>query len=164
MEFVQNNLLLIGVAFVSGALLLWPYVRRSAGGPAVDNTKATLLINREDALVLDVRDSNEFANGHVLGAKNIPLAQLESRVGELGKHQVKPVIVVCKAARTWRPRPAPCCARGASPTFTLAGGYQAWFSAACRSRRSRPAMACVLMYCIATCPYLAPRSCWCRRA
>ncbi len=129
MEFVQNNLLLIGVAFVSGALLLWPYVRRSAGGPAVDNTKATLLINREDALVLDVRDSNEFANGHVLGAKNIPLAQLESRVGELGKHQVKPVIVVCNSGQNLAPKAGALLrAQGFANVHTLAGGYQAWLS------------------------------------
>ena len=73
MDFVKNNLLLILVAFVSGAMLLWPLVRRSAGGPWVDTLGATQMINREDALVLDVREAAEYARGHILGAKSVPL-------------------------------------------------------------------------------------------
>ena len=73
MDFIQNNLLLIAVAFASGAMLIWPFVRRTAGGPWVNTLQATQLINREDALVLDVREPAEYAKGHILGAKNVPL-------------------------------------------------------------------------------------------
>ncbi|MFN2645134.1 MAG: rhodanese-like domain-containing protein, partial [Burkholderiales bacterium] len=76
MDFVRNNLLLFVVALVSGAMLLWPLVRRTGGGPWVSAAQATHLINREDAIVIDVREPNEFASGHVLGAKNLPLARL----------------------------------------------------------------------------------------
>ena len=69
MDFVRNNLLLFVVAFVSGAMLLWPLFRRGAGGPWVNTAEATHLINREDALVLDVRDPGEFGAGHILGAR-----------------------------------------------------------------------------------------------
>jgi hypothetical protein len=55
-KFLQENILLIAVAFVSGAMLLWPYLRRATGGPSVNPSQATQLINREDAVVLDVRD------------------------------------------------------------------------------------------------------------
>ena len=75
-QFVQNNLLLIVVAFVSGAMLLWPLVRRTAGGPWVTPAQATHLINREDALVVDVREPGEYGAGHILGAKNVPLARM----------------------------------------------------------------------------------------
>src|SRR3954470_24914875 len=74
--FVRHNLLLFVVALVSGGMLLWPFVRRTSGGPWVTAAQATHLINREEAIVVDVREPNEYAAGHVLGAKNLPLARL----------------------------------------------------------------------------------------
>ncbi len=58
-KFVENNLLLFAVAVISGAMLLWPLLRRGAGGPWVSVAQATQLINREDALMVDVRDKGE---------------------------------------------------------------------------------------------------------
>jgi len=125
-DFVKNNLLLIAVAAVSGAMLVWPYLRRSTGGPWVSTLQATQMINREDALLLDVRDTTEFAGGHLLGAKNIPLANLEARAGEIDKLKAKPVIVMCsdgsragKAATVLRER-------GFANVVNLAGGFPAW--------------------------------------
>lgn len=130
MEFVQNNILLIGVAFVSGAMLLWPHVRRSSGGPWVDTLAATQLINREDALVIDVRDTNDYANGHLIGAKNIPLPQIESRLSELERHKDKPVIVVCNSGQNLAPKAmAGLRAKGFTRLHNLSGGYQGWLSA-----------------------------------
>src|SRR5213594_1847500 len=94
-EFIRNNLLLIAVAFVSGAMLLWPLVRRTTGGPWVNPAQATHLINREDAIIIDVRDPAEFAGGHVLGARNVPLARLDAPTPELLKRKERPVIVYC---------------------------------------------------------------------
>jgi len=68
-KFLQDNILLIAVAFVSGAMLLWPYVRRATGGPSVSPSQATQLINREDALVIDVREPGEFGAGHILARR-----------------------------------------------------------------------------------------------
>jgi rhodanese-related sulfurtransferase len=126
LEFLKNNIMLVAVALVSGAMLIWPYFRRSSGGPWVNTLEATQLINREDALVLDVREQLEFSNGHLLGAKNVPLASIEARAGELDKHKAKPVIVVCadgnrasKAATVLR-------ARGFANVVNLAGGFPAW--------------------------------------
>lgn len=126
LEFFKNNLLLIGVAFASGAMLLWPYVRRTAGGPWVDNTQATQLINREDALVLDVRDTNEYANGHVLGAKNIPLALLDGRLGEIEKHKDKPIVLVCATGNRSSAAINLLRAKGFTRPCNLSGGYAAW--------------------------------------
>ena len=89
-QFVQNNLLLIVVAFISGGMLLWPLLRRSAGGPWVTPAQATHLINREDALVVDVRDPGEYGAGHVLGAKNVPLARIEEGANDLAKRKEQP--------------------------------------------------------------------------
>src|SRR5258708_38793227 len=94
-DFVRNNLLLFIVALVSGGMLLWPLVRRTTGGPWVNTTHAPQLINRDEALVIDVREPGEYARGHVLGAKNLPLARLDAPGGDLGKRKERPVIVHC---------------------------------------------------------------------
>lgn len=126
MDFVQNNIFLIAVAFISGAMLIFPLVRSRAGGPAVDTTGATHLINREDALVIDVRDAEEYAKGHILGARNIPLAQLEARIAELEKHKAKPLILSCDTGNRSQGALATLRARGFERAVNLAGGLAAW--------------------------------------
>src|SRR3989304_6266070 len=93
LKFFLDNILLIGVAFVSGAMLLWPTLRRGAGGASVNTLEATQLINRHDAVVVDVRESAEFGKGHILNARNIPLSQFEARCTEIHKFKAKPVIL-----------------------------------------------------------------------
>ena len=53
-------------------------------------------MSRSKPLILDVRDATEFATGHIQGAKNIPLAELASRVKEIEKFKDKPVLVHCQ--------------------------------------------------------------------
>ena len=126
MDFIQNNILLIAVAFASGAMLIWPLVRRSAGGPWVGTLEATQLINREDALVIDVREPAEYAKGHVLGSKNVPLGDVERRAAEFDKHKAKPVILVCESgSRSARALDA-LRGRGFARVVNLSGGFGAW--------------------------------------
>ena len=126
MDFVRNNLLLFAVAIVSGGMLLWPLVRRTAGGPWVSPAQATHLINREDAIIIDVREPAEFAAGHVLGAKNVPLARLAAPpTPDLLKRKERPVIVygedqrVAKAAAALKKH-------GFARVTHLSGGLKAW--------------------------------------
>ena len=126
MQFVQNNILLFVVAFVSGAMLLWPLVRRTAGGPWVNPTQATHLINREDAFVIDVREPGEYAAGHVLGAKNVPLARLETGAGELVKKKDRPVIVYCDGGDRSGKAIAALKKQGYTRLANLSGGLGAW--------------------------------------
>ena len=124
MEFVRNNLLLFVVAFVSGAMLLWPLVRRGAGGPWVSTAEATHLINREDASILDVREPGEYGSGHIIGAKNVPLARLEG--GELPKRKDKPVIVYCDTGERAGKAVAGLKKQGFERVVNLSGGLRAW--------------------------------------
>ena len=126
MEFVQNNLFLIVVAVISGGMLLWPAIRGRAGGPAISTAEATNLINREDALLVDVREADEFAKGHILGAKNIPLSQLEASEGELEKHKSKPVILHCETGNRSATAMSTLRAKGFERAVNLAGGYAGW--------------------------------------
>ncbi|UYG00003.1 MULTISPECIES: rhodanese-like domain-containing protein [unclassified Halomonas] len=94
-EFVMNHPLLVGAFLL--VLLAWlVYETRSASTHAVSSSEATQLINREDAVIVDVRESKEFKAGHIAGARNIPQSNLDSRMNELEKVKDKPIIVVCK--------------------------------------------------------------------
>jgi rhodanese-related sulfurtransferase len=126
-EFIKSNALLIGLALGSGIMLLMPMFRKSAGGvPSLTAAEAVTLINRNNAVVLDVRDDAEFANGHIADAIHIPVADLESRLSELKKYKTKPVLVNCQRGA----RSAKACEILRKAEFTqvhnLQGGLDAW--------------------------------------
>ena len=125
MDFIRNNILLIAVAFVSGAMLIWPLVRRTTGGPWVSTAEATRLMNREDALVVDVREPGEYGAGHILGAKNFPLQRLDGSGGLL-KRKDKPVIVYCDSGDRASKAASALRRLGFSRVVNLSGGLPAW--------------------------------------
>ncbi len=129
MKFFSENMFLIGVAFISGAMLIWPLVRRGAAGASIDTLRATFLINREDALVLDVRETNDFANGHILNARNVPLAQLDERAADVAKNKAKPIIVYCANGQRAGGAIAILKKHGFANVVNLGGGFAAWKSA-----------------------------------
>lgn len=126
LEFLQKNILLVAAAVGSGAMLLWPLIRGGAGGGSVSTLEATQLINRQDALVLDVREPARFAEGHILGARNMPLADLAKRAGELEKFKNRPVIVACDSGASSARAVRELKARGFANAVSLAGGFRAW--------------------------------------
>lgn len=127
LEFLQKNILLVAAAAGSGAMLLWPLLRGvGGGGSSVNTLQATQLMNRENAQVFDVREPAAFAAGHILGAKSLPLAEIEKRAAEFDKYKSKPVILYCDAGNT-APRAAGLLkARGFTNVVNLAGGFRAW--------------------------------------
>ncbi len=129
LEFLQKNILLVAAAVGSGAMLLWPLVRGGGGGASVNTLQATQLMNRENALVLDVREPAAYAAGHILGAKNLPLGELEKRVEEIEKHKKKPVIVTCDTGMTSTRAVKVLKARGFENVVNLSGGFRAWLQA-----------------------------------
>jgi predicted sulfurtransferase len=74
-----NNLALIAIAVVSGGLLAWPQIKAGTGGKRVNTAAATQLINKRNAVVVDIRDAAEFAKGHLPQAKSAPLADIANR-------------------------------------------------------------------------------------
>ncbi len=128
MKFILDNWMLMAVALSAGGMLLWPML--SGGGPgALSADGAVQLINREKAVVVDVCEPAEFAAGHVAGAKNIPLSQLEGKLATTIKNKALPVILVCySGARSSR---AVSIAKklGFENAHSLSGGMGAWRSA-----------------------------------
>ena len=125
-EFVRDNILLIAVAVVSGVMLVLPALRRGAGGASLDTLQATQRINRDDALVIDVRDAAEAAQGKILGARSVPLAQLAERAPQLRKNKEKPIIVYCARGNQSAQAAALLRKHGYANVFNLSGGYAAW--------------------------------------
>jgi len=126
LKFVTDNIFLVGVAFVSGAMLVWPAVRHGVAGATISTLQATLLINQQNALVLDVREAAEYEKGHMLNARNIPLGELEARAVEIDKYKAKPVIVVCDNGNRSGRAATALRKRGFEQVFTLGGGVGAW--------------------------------------
>ena len=126
MEFITKNIFLVLIAAVSGGMLLWPLLRKGTGGPWVNTLQATQLMNRDDALVIDVRPAAEFAKGHILGARNIPLADLERRAADLEKFKARPVILHCGDGNRAGGGVALLRKSGFANVVNLSGGYAAW--------------------------------------
>jgi rhodanese-related sulfurtransferase len=74
-------------------LLLAPAARRAGGG--LTPAAAVQLINREKAVVIDVCEPDEYAAGHVVGARSIPLGELEARCPACVKNKATPLVLVC---------------------------------------------------------------------
>ena len=123
-NFVTENIILIVIAFASGAMLVWPLIQRSTGGPSLDTLAATRLINDSHAVVIEVRDAAEFATGHLPGARNIPLAEFAGRGTELPAG--KPVLVCCASGTRSGSAAGQLRKAGRDQVFSLAGGLQAW--------------------------------------
>ncbi len=125
MKFIIDNWMLISVALTSGGMLLWPVVRgASAGG--LSTSEAVQLINRERAVVVDVSETEEYAAGHVGGAKNVPVGQLEQRLPEVVKNKTVPLILVCPSGSRATRALAVAKKLGYEKAQILAGGLKSW--------------------------------------
>jgi rhodanese-related sulfurtransferase len=127
-KFIFDNWMLVSLALISGAMLLWP-VLQGVSQSGLSAALAVQLINREKAVVVDVCEATEFANGHVGGAKNIPLGELEGKLGAAVKNKTVPLILVCQSGT--RSGKAVLIARklGYEKAQSLGGGLAAWKAA-----------------------------------
>ena len=123
-KFLIDNWMLIAVAIVSGTMLLMPIIQASGGGLTADG--AVQLINREKAVVVDVCEAEEFATGHVGGAKNIPLNQLEERLANTVKNKTLPLILVCETGARSARAVAVAKKLGYEQAQAMSGGLKAW--------------------------------------
>ncbi|MGI9301352.1 MAG: rhodanese-like domain-containing protein, partial [Gammaproteobacteria bacterium] len=111
-------------------LIIWTELKRLNRGYAdVTPAEAVQLINREDALVLDVRDGGEFKDGKIRGAKHIPLTSLKTRVSELSKHKDKAIVAYCRVGTR---SPDACVMlrkNDFQKVYNMKGGFQGWLTA-----------------------------------
>ncbi len=129
MSFFIENWILIAVAFAAGAMLVWPAVTGGGRAGSLSATQVVQLMNREKAAVVDVCGADEFAAGHVVGAKNVPLPELEAKLPGLVKNKATPVVLVCASGMRSNRAVAIAKKLGYENAHSLAGGMGAWRSA-----------------------------------
>jgi rhodanese-related sulfurtransferase len=123
-EFVGNHPILVGIF----AVLLTLFIRNETqrGGRGVSPQELVNLVNKEGAVVIDVRDSKEFAAGHIVDAVNVPHTSLEGRLAELEKYKEKPVTIVCKMGQHAGTAGAVLRKAGFASVSRLSGGMTEW--------------------------------------
>lgn len=129
-EFMVNNWLLFLALIVIVALLVMTTVRgRLLGFNEIKPAEAVQLMNRDEPLLLDVRDADEFKGGHVLGAVHIPADELDDRMSELEAWREKPVLIICRTGQRSAKAAAALKRQGFKQLHKLDGGMMAWQSA-----------------------------------
>ena len=127
MKFIVDNWMLFSVAIGSGAMLLWPTFKGTVmGGGALTTSAAVQLMNREKAVVIDVSEAEEFAAGHIGGAKNVPVNDIDSKLENTVKNKALPLILVCSTGARANRAAAAAKKLGYANIQVLAGGFKAW--------------------------------------
>lgn len=123
-KFLIDHVFLFGIVLLSGGALVWPAL--TARGKRASVLEVTQLINRGKALVLDVRDAEAFAAGHLRDAKHLPMAELGQRLGELEKAKHKTIIVICQKGSRAGAAAQTLAKAGFADVVCLDGGLAAW--------------------------------------
>jgi len=127
--FVNHWELFLALAVILGLIVGEPLLRSAQGYLGVGPMEATGLINHQDAIVLDVREENEFKEGHVLHAVHIPVGRLTERMKDLEKYRNRPLIIACRSGS----RSGRACSllrkQGFTTVYNLEGGILAWQNA-----------------------------------
>jgi rhodanese-related sulfurtransferase len=124
-KFIVDNWMLILIALSSGGMLAWPMLRGANAG-SLTAQGAVQLINRERAVVVDVREPEEFAAGHVTGAKNVPLDQLEQKLPAAVKNKSLPLLLICATGARAQRAVATAKKLGYEQAQAVAGGLKSW--------------------------------------
>jgi rhodanese-related sulfurtransferase len=127
-NFIIDNWSLFLVALASGGLLLWPMVQGATGGSLQPNG-AVQLINREKAVLVDVSEPDEYARSHAVGARNVPLGELEARLPQVVKNKALPVLLICASGGRAARGAAVAKKLGYEQAQAVAGGLKAWKAA-----------------------------------
>lgn len=133
MNFLIDNWMLLAMALASGLALLLPVLTKGGG---LDPQAMVQLMNRDKAVVIDVCEPDEFARGHVIGAKNLPLGQLEDKLAQVVKNKSTQVIMVCQVGARSARAAATARKLGFENVQSLSGGLRAWTAASMPTEKS----------------------------
>ena len=122
----EHNVMVPALAVLTVAILYTEFSRLTSGFKAVDPAGLTALINRQDALLVDVSATAEFEKGHIAGAKNVQMSQFDADNKILAKVRDLPVAVVCRSGTTSSDAARKLAKAGFKQVFWLDGGLAAW--------------------------------------
>ncbi|MFG1175462.1 rhodanese-like domain-containing protein [Erwiniaceae bacterium CAU 1747] len=93
----------------------------------ISRGEATRLINKEDAVVVDVRGRDDFRKGHISNAVNVLAADIKKgSFSELEKHKAQPLIVVCATGTSAHESASQLNAAGFAQVYVLKDGISGW--------------------------------------
>ncbi len=124
-QFLIDNWMLILMALTSGSLLLWPSLAPQMGGASVGTAEAVRLINREKAVLIDVGEPAEYAQGHAAGARNVPMGALATSK-DLPSNKSLPVVLLCATGARAARAAAQLRKQGHERAIAVSGGNKAW--------------------------------------
>jgi rhodanese-related sulfurtransferase len=122
----RHPYLSLGLAALTLAILLNELAGRFAGYKRVPPAGLTGLVNRENALVIDLRPIAEFEKGHIAGSKNVQPSQFDPEHKQLATARALPVVLVCKAGQSAGDAAKRLVKAGFQQVYVLDGGIQAW--------------------------------------
>lgn len=126
-EFAQRHpILVMGFIAVLGIIIWMEFGRLTRKYKQVDTNQAVQLMNRDNTLVLDVREDKELGDGKIQDAKHIALKDLSKRMSELDKHKDAPVLVYCRSGNRSGMACGMLTKAGFSNVSNLGGGFVAW--------------------------------------
>lgn len=124
LEFVGQQWILVAALAVAVGLLFNHEARRS--GKSLSPQQAITLVNAEEGVFLDLRDSAEYGRGHIVDSLNIPLTKLDARLAELEHYREKPIVLVCKMGSQSATAGKKLGAQGYSRVYRMSGGMMEW--------------------------------------
>ena len=123
-EFVGNHPILVSIFIF---LLVAFFINEGKqGGAAITPMNLVNLVNKQGAVIVDVREQKEFSGGHIVGAVNIPMASFDSRAGELAQHKDQTIVLVCKMGQHAGSVGRKLRALGYENVRRLSGGMMEW--------------------------------------
>ena len=126
MDFLRDNGVLILAFLLSGGYLFFSFMRKNSK-TALTPAQAVSKLNREKAVVVDLRVPETFEVGHLSGAKNLPMKKLKTEgVSGLPKNKALPIILVCATGGISGKAIPYLTKEGYENVFTLSGGIGAW--------------------------------------
>lgn len=127
MEFIGNHWIMTSGLFICTILLIQDILDSVLKKyKTVSPMEAVVIMNDENTVVVDVREPHEFSQGHIEGARHIPLGRISERAAELDANKAKPIVVTCQSGTR---SPAACkklSGLGFTQVFELKGGMVAW--------------------------------------
>ena len=123
-EFIGNHPWLVGAFAVVIVLFIRNEVSR--GGKSVSAQELVNMVNKDGAVVIDVRDEKEFREGHIVNAINIQHVNFSNRIRELEIYKQKPLVVACKMGQHSGSIGTQLRKAGFSDVARLQGGVTEW--------------------------------------
>ena len=124
LEFAMGHWVLAST--FAGLLIALFLLEKHRSGRSVSPQQATMLLNREEAVIIDVRDTKDFNNGRIKGSIHIPLAKLKDRIDEIEKYKEKQLVIVDKAGQHSGMAGKQLKAAGFENICRMSGGIAEW--------------------------------------